>query len=96
MNKTWKTPEMEMLFSAIHLLKNEAEIAMFLRDLCTISELTEMSKRFAAVKMVHKKAPIREIAQKTGLSTTTVNRVSQWKNSLGEGGYDLILQRLKK
>jgi len=94
--KKWKTPEMKVLFEALLLLKNEEEIGMFLRDLCTISELNEMAKRFAAVKMVHKKIPVREIAKQTGLSPTTVSRVSQWKNSIGEGGYDMMLKRLQK
>jgi uncharacterized protein YerC len=54
-----------------------------------------MGKRFAAVKMLQDGISIRDVAKETGLSTTTVSRVSQWKKSLGEGGYDLVLKRLK-
>jgi TrpR-related protein YerC/YecD len=93
--KDWKTPEMQELFGAMLLLKTPEEMGAFLRDLCTITELTEMGKRFAAVKMLQDGISIRDVAKETGLSTTTVSRVSQWKKSLGEGGYDLVLKRLK-
>ncbi len=96
MSNNWKSPEMKVLFKAILLLKNEDEVSSFLRDLCTISELNEMAKRFTAVQMINNGESIREISKKTGLSTTTVSRVSQWKKSIGEGGYNLVLDRLEK
>ncbi len=91
--KDWKTPEVEKLIKAILLLRSEAELAAFLRDVCTQSELSEMGKRFAAAEMLHKSLPVRQIAEVTGLSTTTVSRVSHWKK-YGEGGYDLVLDQL--
>lgn len=82
------------MFSAITKLKTPNEAAKFFRDLCTLEELAEMAKRWQAVKMLNKNRPYREIAKKTGLSTTTVTRVAHWLN-YGEGGYKLILKRIK-
>ncbi len=92
--KNWKTPLMSELFSDMTHLKNETEISEFLRDLCTISELNEMAKRWKSAKMLDSGTSIRKISEETGLSTTTVSRVNQWKNSVGEGGYDMLLKRL--
>ena len=89
----WRNKQSRALFGAILKLKTEKEVAAFLRDLCTIEELEEMAKRFWAVRMLQRGRSYREIAQKTGLSTTTVTRVAHWLNH-GEGGYQLILKRI--
>lgn len=94
-SQNWKTADIKSLAKAFTLLKNEKEILAFLRDLCTITELKEMSGRFAAVQLLEKGNSIRTVAEKTGLSTTTVSRVAQWKNNIGEGGYNLVLSRLE-
>lgn len=91
--KDWKTPEIERLLKALLLLQKEEDLAAFMRDVCTFSELREMARRFAAAEMLHNGLHIREIAEKTGLSTTTVARVSHWKR-FGEGGYDLVLTKI--
>ncbi len=92
MIKNWETPELRSLFQTIKSLKNEEAIAAFMRDVATIGELTEMAKRWEAAKMIDKKVPYREIAKKTGLSTTTVSRVAYWLNS-GEGGYQIAISK---
>jgi len=91
----WRTKETKKLFNAILRLKNEAETAKFFRDLCTLEELSEMSKRWLAVQMLANGRSYRQIAEKTGLSTTTVTRIAHWLNH-GEGGYRLVLKRLNK
>lgn len=81
------------LYKAILKLKNINECAIFFRDLCTIEEITEMSKRWEAAGLINQeKLSYREIATKTGLSTTTVARVAFWLHH-GRGGYQLILKR---
>ena len=85
---------MKNLFRAIAQIENEKQCAAFLRDLCTISELNEMAKRWEAVRLLDRKTPVREIAAKTGLSTATVCRVSQWLR-FGAGGYRQILEKSK-
>ena len=84
---------MERLISAMLQLKDAEEFSAFLRDVCTHSELTEMARRFAAAELLHRGTPVRRVADQTGLSTTTVSRVSHWKKH-GEGGYDLVISRL--
>jgi len=83
------------LIGAVLLLKNSNEARKFLRDLLTESELIEFGNRWKAAKMLEKKVPYTEIIKETGLSSTTVARVSDWLNG-GTGGYKLILKRIKK
>jgi TrpR-related protein YerC/YecD len=96
MQQDWKTADMKDLAKAFMVLKNEEEVLAFLRDVCTITELKEMAGRFAAVKLLNTGESIRSVAEKTGLSTTTVSRVGQWKNQIGEGGYNIVLSRIEK
>lgn len=91
--KNWKTPEVKRLITALAMLDGEKEIAAFLRDICTQTELNDMAKRLTAALLLEEGKPIRQISEETGLSTTTISRVSQWKRH-GEGGYDIVLARL--
>ena len=90
----WQTKETTDLFKAILKLKNVEEAEKFFRDLCTLQEIYEMSKRWQAAKLINQGLPIREIAKKLEMSTTTVARVAHWLHH-GEGGYQLILERMK-
>lgn len=89
----WNNKQSKELFKAILKLKTQDETAAFFRDLCTIEELEELSKRWQAAKLVSEDVPYRRIAKITGLSTTTVTRVAHWLNH-GEGGYKLLLKRI--
>jgi len=95
MSEHWKNKQTTDLFKAILKLKNVKECEKLFRDLCTLEEIKEMSNRWKAVQLLNQKMPYREIAKKTGLSTTTVARVAHWLEN-GEGGYKLILKRFKK
>lgn len=92
---TWKTPRLKKLAEALLTLKNEKEMINFLRDLCTLEELEEFSKRWEVVKMLEAGKSYREIAQKTGMSTTTITRIAHWLEH-GEGGYKIALKKLVK
>jgi len=87
--------KIEDLINAITLLSNKKEAKKFLRDLLTESELVEFSNRWKAARMLSQKIPYTEIIKETGLSSTTVARVSDWLNG-GMGGYKLMLKRIKK
>lgn len=65
----------------------------FLRDVCTLEEMGEMSRRWEAVLLLSTGVSYREIAKKTGLSTATVTRIAHWLNH-GEGGYQAALKKL--
>lgn len=89
----WNNQETKDLLKAILALKNLNEAKRFFRDLLTEQELIEFGKRWQAAKMLNKKIPYSEVEKKTGLSSTTVARVSRWLNK-GRGGYKLMLKRL--
>jgi len=91
----WDEKKVSQLAEAFLVIKDKAEFKKFIRDLCTLEEIEEMGKRWQAVKLVEQGIPYRVIAEKLGLSTTTVARVAHWLNH-GRGGYKLALGRTKR
>ena len=89
----WNTKEKKQFIEAILALKNSAEARAYLRDLMTEGEIEEFSRRLEAARLLSKDVQYNSIIESTGLSSTTVARISKWlKGSLG--GYRLILPRL--
>jgi TrpR-related protein YerC/YecD len=86
--------DLEGLYKAMLKLRSVSECKKFFRDLCTLSEIEEMTERFKVVQMVNDGLPYRDISKKTGSSTATITRISHWLHH-GEGGYKLVLARLK-
>ena len=89
----WNDKENKQLIRAILSLKTSDEAKRFLRDLMTEKEIVEFTKRLQTAEMLTAKVPYSVIEQKTGLSSTTVARVSKWLNGK-EGGYKTIISRL--
>ncbi len=85
-----KEPWFRALCAAISSCKNEQEVADFLRDIGTLSELQAWSERFEVAKQLTQGTTYREIAKSTGASTTTVTRVAKFLEN-GEGGYRKVL-----
>jgi len=83
------------LFEAVALIKNAQEARDFFIDLCTPAELQEMADRWLVVKPIKQGHSYRKIHQMTGVSVTTIGRVARFINH-GNGGYNLIYERLKK
>lgn len=82
------------LSDAFSLLKNKNEINNFLRDLLTLSEIKELSKRLRVAQLLNRKQlTYKEISEKVKTSTTTVTRVAHWLNH-GTGGYRIVIKRL--
>lgn len=92
-NKSEKK-KMDELVEAFMLLATAEETGRFLRDLLTENELKECANRWKAARMLRSGESYADIAQATGLSSTTIARVSKWLNS-GKGGYGIILERLQ-
>ena len=90
----WDTKENEELMKAILELKNIAEAKRFFRDLLTEDELIEFGKRWKVAKMLDGRVSYSKIAEETGLSSTTIARVSKWLTK-GMRGYRLVLDREK-
>ena len=89
-------PMLEYLVHGILTLQNAEECRNFLHDLCTESELLEMSRRLQAAKMLNNGMIYTEIAEKTGLSTATISRVNRCLKYNEKSGYDVVLNRLAK
>jgi TrpR-related protein YerC/YecD len=91
----WQTRETSDLFEAVLALRTKNEAAAFFRDLCTLRELTELSHRWAVVRLLDQGRPYRQIAEATSASTATITRINQWVQH-GAGGYRLVLDRLRR
>ena len=81
------------LFKAILSLRSIKEAEKFFRDLCTAEELRAIAERWEIVRLLNQGLTYRKIAQQLDTSTTTVGRVADWYSN-GEGGYQLIFNRL--
>lgn len=84
----------KQLFAAFLSLKNGEECKKFLRDLLTEAELKEFINRWKVAQMLDKQVPYEEISKATGMSSTTIARISKWLTK-GMGGYQLVLSRIK-
>ena len=83
----------EYLIRGVLTLQTPEDCLSFFEDLCTVSELTEMSRRLQAAKMLSDNCIYSEIAAKTGLSTATISRVNRCLK-YGSDGYLTVLERL--
>ena len=81
-----RTREVEAMLATLAALSEPDDIYALLMDLCTIREITEMSQRLEVARLLAEKVPYTEIQRRTGVSTTTISRVSKCLN-YGAGGY---------
>lgn len=86
---------MQNLYQAILTLETEDECMKFLRDLLTEAEIKEFSNRWKVAQMLDQKIPYEKIEKATGMSSTTIARISKWLNE-GKGGYKLVLKKLAR
>lgn len=94
-NKYLNSDDAKNLYDAFLNLQTEEECKNFLRDLLTEKEIKEFINRWKVVRMLNKKVPYEEITKKTGMSSTTIARISKWLHD-GMGGYSLMLKRIEK
>jgi len=92
---TWDNKKTDQLIKAVLALKNTKEAKCFLRDLLTAEELNEFGNRWQAAQMLSSNISYTTIRGKTGLSSTTIARISKWLNK-GKGGYKLMINRFAK
>ena len=83
------------MLAAILALQTRKEVGQFLTDLCTPAELEAMFDRWQVVLLLREGLSYRDIAQRTGVSVTTIGRVARFKD-MGEGGYQIALRRLQE
>lgn len=89
----WKNKENKRLIKSILAIQTYDEAKRFLRDLMTEKEIKEFANRLKTAEMLTKKIPYSIIENETGLSSTTIARVSKWLNGK-EGGYRTIINKL--
>lgn len=91
LERTWRNdPAFRALCDALLRCKTRSDVAAFLRDVTTLSEMKAMSERLEAADLLLRGLPYREVAKLTGASTTTVTRVAAFLQN-GEGGYRNVL-----
>ena len=90
-----KDEKLDFLFHAILTLETVEDCYSFFEDLCTVSELQEMSRRMQAAQMLRSNAVYADIAAQTGLSTATISRVNRCLK-YGSDGYLSVLERIEK
>ena len=90
----WINPKTDELFKAILNLKNLDEARRFFRDLLTEQEIEEFASRWEVAQMLAKNTPYSKIERDTGMSSTTIARISKWLNE-GMGGYKLLIKKLQ-
>lgn len=88
-----KSEQVDFLFDAMLTIKTREEFYNLFDDLCTIAEVSEMSKRLQAAKMLKNGVVYNAISEATGLSTATISRVNRCLK-YGSGGYQKVLESM--
>ncbi len=86
--------KIDYLFRAILTLDSIEDCYDFFEDLCTISEIQEMSRRILAAKLLKNDYVYSEIAAETGLSTATISRVNRCLK-YGNDGYIKAIEAIE-
>ena len=94
MGKKATDENIKLLFEGILTLRSVEDCENFFGDLCTKTELREMSKRLLAARLISEGAKYADIVEQTGLSTATITRVNGCLRD-GNDGYVQVLDRLR-
>ena len=84
---------LKRLYRAILSLETEEECDRFFEDICTIQELEALTQRLEVACLLKEGKSYSEVNKLTGASTATICRVGKCIN-YGNGGYDLVIDRL--
>lgn len=95
MANKFKDEKVDYLFKAILTLESVEDCYAFFEDLCTISEIQEMSRRIHAAKLLRDDRVYADIAAQTGLSTATISRVNRCLK-YGSDGYIKAIEAVER
>lgn len=85
------------LYEAFMRLKSSEELRRFMADLCTPREIAAFAERWSIARSLYAgQQGYREIAARTGASTTTVARVARFLFRERHHGYRTVLDRVDK
>ncbi|MBP6880858.1 DNA-binding transcriptional regulator [Candidatus Saccharibacteria bacterium] len=90
----WDDDMAKQLASAFLSVNNKAQIEAFLSDILTEAEIKEFANRLRAARMLRNGDSYESVQLETGMSTTTIARISKWLKQ-GGGGYELVLRQLE-
>lgn len=93
--KIFDNKETEYLIKALLTLENENECKAFLEDVMTTKEILDISQRIHVASLLKEKVVYSKISSLTGASAATISRVNRCIN-YGSGGYDAVLEKMKK
>lgn len=84
------------LAEALAQLNDKDEARALLADLCTPAEIHTLAERLHVAQLLDAgELTYREIHEATGVSTTTIVRVARFLRQEDNGGYRLLLDRVK-
>lgn len=95
MKEKMEIKKLDDLFEAVLCLENIEECRLFFKDLCTVPELKSFSQRFQVAKLLTENHVYSDIVAETGASTATISRVNRSLAYDGNGGYNIVFDRLK-
>ena len=81
------------LYAALLMLQTPQEMADFLGDLCTPTEIAAFADRWYAARLLHQGLSQREVASRTGVALATVTRVARFLGKGGHGGYMSVIKK---
>ena len=84
---------MDELVRAMASLEGEEECRAFLRDLCTMQELIQLSQRLQVARLLLAGETYERIRAQVSVSSATITRIST-ELQYGSGGYRSVLGRL--
>ena len=88
--------DQDVLVRALLSLESAEEVKAFLNDLCTPAEIRAFAERFKVARLLDEGThSYRDIAMRTGASTTTVTRVARFLREMPHQGYRVVLDKLK-
>ena len=91
--KPRKSEATDALFQAILSLQSVEECYTFFEDLCTMKELSDMSQRLPAARLLLQGSTYDQIVKQVEISTATISRINRCIQ-YGEGGYRTIIERM--
>ena len=94
-NKTtvWRSKQAQQLVEALLAIDKTEDMQNFLRDVMTEKEITEISSRLEAARMLRSGVKYNDIIKETKLSSRTVARISDWMQN-GCNGYAIVLDQI--
>lgn len=87
--------DIDELFKAFSKIESVSERQKFFFDLLTTEELNDIARRWKVANMLFKGVSFADIEAKTGMSSTTIARISKWLKK-GYGGMQLMVKKAKK